>query len=115
MRTKLSRRSRRFALAGLVVMLLPVGVAHLAENSVPVTYAGVAEQSITIPRVLVLQDAKVNVAQPDYYQFTNLKATLTSNGAPVEGTAVVFKVADVPVCTGITDKNGVVNCPSNDK
>lgn len=115
MRAKLSSRSRRFALGGLVVMLLPVGLAHLAENAVPVTHAGVTETSVTIARSLTLQDAKVNVAQQDYYQFTNLKATLTFNGDPVEGATVVFKVADVPVCTGVTDKSGVANCPSNDK
>lgn len=57
----------------------------------------------------------MDVAQPDYYQFTNLKATLTFDGAPVEGATVVFEVAGVPVCTDVTNNSGFVNCPSNDK
>src|SRR5690242_6743301 len=115
MRARLSRRSRRFALGGLAFVLLPVGLAHLAENTVPVTNAGVTEQPVSIPSPLTLQDAKVNVAQAGYYQFTNLDATLFVDGSPVQGATVVFLVAGFPVCTGATNNKGLVNCASNDK
>lgn len=115
MRARLRRKSRRYALCGLAFLLLPVGLAHLATNAVPVTYAGVANQPISMPTTLSLEGAKVNVAQDDYYQFTNLKATLSFNGNPVDGATVAFKVAGVPVCTQTTKNNGDAICPSSDQ
>ena len=50
MRARFGRPSRRLAFAGLLFSLVPVGVAHLAENAVPVTHAGVTETSVTIEK-----------------------------------------------------------------
>jgi len=121
MRARLQRKSRRYALGGLVVLLLPVGLAHLATNSVPATYAGAAEVPIPLLTSMTLVDvgdAKVNVAQEkDYYHFVDLQAQLTSNGRSVNDKPVIFTVEGVVICIGdkqtITHGQGLATC--NDK
>lgn len=107
---------RRLSLAALVALLVPVGLARMAENTVDPSYAGTVEMSVKlgVDTSLALDDAKVNVAQGSY-RFQNMKATLTqtSDGAPVEGATIVFKVASVAVCTDTTNQKGQVNCQAN--
>jgi hypothetical protein len=122
MRARRLRRGRQFALGGLLVLLIPVGVAHLAQNTVPVTYAGQTEVSIpssVSTEIAAASNAKVNVAQDqDYYQFTNLSATLSFDGGPIEGATMLFTVPGtgstaVPVCSDVTDKHGDATCSSD--
>ena len=106
-----------------MLLLLPVGLAHLATNSVPVTYAGATEVPIGLPTSVTLVDvgdAKVNVAQEngkDYYHFIDLQAHLASNGQSVNDEPVIFTVGGIAICTGdkqtITRGQGLATC--NDK
>lgn len=111
------RPVRVFAVGLLVALLVPVGLAHLAQNSLPVTYAGqvMVPTGLTFRTSLSVQAAKVDVAHQDTYQFTNMKATLTGPSGPVQGATIVFRVADVDVCTGTTNHNGEATCSSNEQ
>lgn len=108
---------RRIASGGVLALLLPVSIAHLAANVMPATYAGQVEQAVdlTTPTSLSVDDAKVNVAHDAAYQFTNMKATLTGPSGPVAGATIVFRVADVVVCTDTTNHNGEAICSSDDQ
>jgi uncharacterized membrane protein len=105
--------ARRVIMACLALLLLPVGLAHMAVNAVPTTYVGEAEAAVVVPTTLTLDDAKVNVAHDAEYQFLNMKATLLSNGTAVRGAMVTFKVAGVTVCIEETNANGRAICPGN--
>lgn len=122
MRSRRSRCSRRghrthqIMLLGLLA-LMPVGAAYLAQNSLPASYTGQVHVAVTPPQQssLSVQAAKVDVAHQDTYQFTNMKATLTGPSGPVQGATIVFRVADVDVCTGTTNHNGEATCSSNEQ
>lgn len=47
-----SRIARRVGQGAALALLAPVGIAHLAVNTVPVTHAGQVEQSISLPTTL---------------------------------------------------------------
>ncbi|MGN6252133.1 MAG: hypothetical protein ACTHNS_10010 [Marmoricola sp.] len=108
---------RRLALGGIFAVLVPLSVAHLAENALPVTYAGQVEQAVDLsqPVQLSAPTAKVNVAHADTYQFTNMRAGLTGPSGSVAGATIVFRVADVVVCTDTTNNNGEALCSSNEQ
>jgi hypothetical protein len=94
----------------LGLLLLPIGVAHLAQNSVDTSYVGEAEAQVSIAVTLAVdaRDAHVNLAQDqgkDYYHFTNLKATLTDAGGAVNGEPIVFTADGVILCSAPSDKN----------
>ena len=108
-------RTRRLAAAGLAVVALPVGVAHLAVNAVPVTHAGSVQQPISFATTLVLEDAKVNVAHAGEYQFLAMRASLSAPSGPIGGATLVFRVAGVTVCTATTNNSGHTNCPSSER
>src|SRR5690242_14692487 len=110
MRSRSMSRMRGLAVGCLTVMLAPVGVAHLAQNSVPVTHAGAVEQAISVQTQLFTEDAKVNVAQEggkEYYHFIDLKAVLTYDGQSVNGEPIIFTAGGVTICTGSTDTQAV--------
>ncbi|MGH3413862.1 MAG: hypothetical protein ACRDPH_12365 [Marmoricola sp.] len=109
-----NRRICRAAAGGAVVAaLLPVGMAHLAGNTVPVTHAGETDVAVSItpaPTTLVLHDADVDLTRPNAYRFDSMQATLTSGGVAVQGVNVTFRVEHVPVCTATTGRDGGATC-----
>lgn len=123
MRGRSRRKSRRFALGGLVFLTLPFGLAHLATNSVPVTHAGSADVPVSLSTTVALVDvgnAKINVAQENgkgYYHFIDLKAQLAYNGQAINGEPIIFTAGGVTICTTdaqtTTHGQGMATC--NDK
>ena len=112
MRSKSMSRARGLAVGSLTVLLVPVGMAHLAQNSVPVTHAGAVEQAISVETQLTLEDAKVNVAQEggkEYYHFIDLKAVLAYDGQPINDEPIVFTADGVTICTRTTDTQAVTH------
>ena len=113
MRARSARRSRRLALGGALMLLVPVGVAHLAENAVPVTHAGVSENAVTIPTGLTILSGKVNVAHEGQFQFQTLKARLTFDGGPVANETLDFYIGRTKVCSAVTQGEGKAICSSD--
>ena len=95
---------RRPAQGAALLLLVPVGVAHLAANSVPVTGAGVTEQALSFPTSLALTNATYDG------QLTGISARLTSAFGPISGAKIVFRMAGEPVCTALTSNTGVAAC-----
>lgn len=110
------RRTRlRVLLRGLLVlMVVPIGVAHLAQNVQQPSSAGSAAVAMSTPtRLAATDNAKINVAQEDgheYYQFTNLSASLTAGGTGVAGQEIRFVIQGVSVCSDVTDHRGIASC-----
>jgi hypothetical protein len=76
----------------LLFLLIPVMVAHLAQNTVPVTYAGVTKQPVVVPHSLTAGDAFVSVVDADSgsLHLLHMSATFSRNNQPVKGAAVTF-------------------------
>ncbi len=113
MRARFARRSRRLALGGLLMLLAPVGIAHLAENSVPMTRAGVSQQVVTVPTGLTILSGKVNVAHDGEFQFQTLKARLAFDGGPVSNETLDFYIGSTKVCSAVTQGSGKAICSSD--
>jgi len=114
MRARLRRQPRRYALFGLVFLLFPVGLAHLATNSVPVTYAGVMQEEIPSLVQLTIPSGIVNVAQDGTFKFQTLKATLTVNGDAVGDTPIDFYIGNELICSATTSVGvGKATCSSD--
>lgn len=113
-RSPRGRRTRRLAVA-LLVTMIPVGAAYLAQNSVTVSYTDQVNLIVIPPRqaAIGMNGGKVNVAHAGTYQFTNMKATLTGPSGPAPDATIVFRVAGVVVCTETTKTSGEAICTSN--
>lgn len=111
-----SVRPYRLLLAVPVAALTLGGTVYQASNTVDPSYAGQSRLTLSSRTAIAASDgAKVNLAQQDkhgYYQFTNLTATLTAAGSPVDGEALTFTVGGVPACVATTDHAGVARCAS---
>lgn len=103
----------------LLTLLLPVGIAHMAQSTVDPSFADQNRVTISIATSVELGNAKiakVNRAQEDgkdYYKFQQLRATLTHAGGPVQGVLLKFVVAGRIVCEERTDGDGQVMCDNN--
>lgn len=114
---RVSARPPRLLLAVPIAALTLGGTVYQASNTVDPSYAGQSQLTLSRPTAIAVGDgAKVNLAQQDeqgYYQFTNLTATLTTAGSPVDGEALTFTVGGVPACVATTDHAGVAHCASD--
>lgn len=123
-------RKQRRRLAGgafIVVVLGSAGVAYLASNTVPVTFAGVTTVAITpspvpTPAATAMsaedKNAQLNLAQEaghTYYKFQHVAATLTSGGRGVADQQVTFTAAGGTICRATTDGDGTASCPNDTK
>lgn len=105
MRVRLTPRSRRLAIGGLVFMLVPIGVAHLAENTVATSYVSESEATVSITPGLTVKDAHVILSQENgkgYYHFNAMHATLTDGQHGVDGETIVFTVGQYEICRAQT-------------
>jgi hypothetical protein len=98
------------ALIGPLLLLGPVGLAHLARNAVPVTRAGQMVLTVDPQLALTATPALVDRGSSGLLSTDDLSARLTSSGSPVGGASIVFVVAGREVCTSVTDAAGVATC-----
>ncbi len=114
MRIRAVRRSRsRWLGLGVASLLLPIGVAHLAQNSVATSYISESAANVSITSAVTVKDAHVNVAQTagkGYYRFTDMMATLADGGHGIDGKTVVFTVSGIVLCAVKTTGGGHATC-----
>ncbi|HET7386936.1 MAG TPA: hypothetical protein VFJ19_09775 [Nocardioidaceae bacterium] len=114
MRGRRSRRVRRLAFVVGVGLLVSVGVAYMAQNVVPVSYAGQEQQSISFTTALAAGGGTVTNGEDDDYVVT-LTATLTFNDDKVgdgriAGQPVTFST-NGQSCSATTQDDGTASCP----
>lgn len=107
-----ARRRRGFAVLGAVSLAaLPVGLAHLASNAVPVTRAGEVTRPVVIPAELTAVPGRVVVDPLGQPVLDGLAASVVSGGVPIYGLELEFVVSGETVCAASTDARGFVSCP----
>lgn len=104
----LTRRTRGLALGTVAILAMPVGFAHMAQNSLPISHAGRMDLDARISTTLTAREASY-VASSRTVRYT--AATLRHASAPLSSAPIDFWVGDRRVCEGVlTNARGQATC-----